>query len=484
MTPDTAVRTLGIALGVATMLTLSAPVATAHHDPPGAPALEDQIALNVIARTDQDDGVFGESEYCIRIKVKHPGHDALTEEFVNCFSANWDTVDPATGMPFDAAITPGAPNGGKMPLMAAEITDATGKVVRAGGIGGGPFRSAFHPECSPTQPWEVEVRLAEDDTSITDILKKIGEALQEKKLPIPGADAGRVELLGMAATLVSGILDEIFGRMEDNLGVSRPTWGTGEGDPAGEVDKSESVFHFSVEAKKTVRSVPSEDHKCKKDPPPFCPLDENHLFSIDPAVASRAWDKFRDAARDIDTLGSEAGGVAPSDVIDAQKRSLRQLVAVLGRFVAQVEVDEALAAPGKVPANVLAQAQLLIAEGDTLRDQALAADDTPLLLAALDRYRGAFELLLSLVHPDPTQVCEEPFLVNESVTLEPVESSFAAELSTAGCPAGFAGMFRFDATLTNTDSVTLTNLHIMTDVLGGAICSRMPTPGPAARDRS
>ena len=473
------VGAIGVALVIVIGGTTVGHRAGAHHDPPGKPALEDQLALNVIAKTDQDDGLNGESEYCVRIKIKHPGHDQVTEEFVNCFSANWDSVDPATSQPFDAAFASGIPNAGNMPLMGNEIKDASGKVLRAGGLGGGPFRTPVHPECSATAEWQLDFQLTEDSTNIGDILKKIGGALQEKKLPVPAADQGRIELAGMAATLVGTILDEIFGGMQDNLGSSRLTWGTGEGDPDGTVARNETTFHYALEGTKTVRSVPSEDRKCQKDPPLMCPVEENHLFSADIAVASRAWDKLREASADIENLGAEQGVAVTPDAIEQQKRALRKLVATLGRFVAQVEVDESLAAPGKVPANVLAQAQLLVAEGDVLRDQALASDDTGVLLSALDRYREAFELLVSLVHPDPSQICVEPSLVNELVSLDAVPSSFHTAHIPVGCPAGFVATFSFVGRLTNVGASPLTSLKILVDTLSNDNLLQNADGGPA-----
>jgi hypothetical protein len=58
-----------------------------------------------------------------------------------------------------------------------------------------------------------------------------------------------------------------------------------------------------------------------------------------------------------------------------------------------------------------------------------------------------------------------PIGVNEFVSAEPIESTFLTASDTAGCPAGFAGKFSFEAKLTNIGSGSLRNLIFQVAVL-------------------
>ena len=51
-------------------------------------------------------------------------------------------------------------------------------------------------------------------------------------------------------------------------------------------------------------------------------------------------------------------------------------------------------------------------------------------------------------------------IVNDFVAFEPVPSTFRFTKDTAGCPGGVAGIFSFDATLTNISDAALANLEI------------------------
>jgi len=400
---------------------------SADLDPPGPPELDDQVRLDsLVASTDQDDWFNGESEYCIRLKLTHLKHEHVNTEFVNCFSANWDSIDPATGKSYDDPIhRTGIENAGNMPLMGPN------------GIGGGAFNAAWCNECAPTEQWTLQIQLTESDFNLLgQILKDVGTALQKAGLPVAVKDQGRLVLVGTAAKLVGEILDKLFAKVE-NLGVSNPTWAPGAGDPQGQIPKAESPYHYSYNATKTVKQ--STLQRCGDPDPPApaptplppgspaaCLSDERHLFSRSVVVADGSWERLRGAASRIDDVTGEGGEPLADE--EGVREDLRELTGTLGRFVAQSELSEAAAT---LPPEAFQPARHHLDQGDFLLNQALSTRATEPLLGALDEYRQVFSLLAPQLHPE----CNLP--VGGMVELLVDSSGSPARVSEGGGAASF-----------------------------------------------
>src|SRR5262249_22291434 len=56
-------------------------------------------------------------------------------------------------------------------------------------------------------------------------------------------------------------------------------------------------------------------------------------------------------------------------------------------------------------------------------------------------------------------------VLNDLVTFTPLGTTFETTFDTSGCPAGFAGKFRFDARLTNTSSSPLAKSGLLSDLM-------------------
>ena len=114
-----------------------------------------------------------------------------------------------------------------------------------------------------------------------------------------------------------------------------------------------------------------------------------------------------------------------------------------------------------------------------VRDLHYNATDDVLVAGILGR--GAW-LLPNVSQESPLRV------VNDSVSFEPITSSFNTTAGTSGCPPGFVGKFSFDATLTNisgssllglvaqVSNLTAGNLLQNADGAPGGIGSRLTIP--------
>lgn len=130
-----------------------------------------------------------------------------------------------------------------------------------------------------------------------------------------------------------------------------------------------------------------------------CGADAAHPFAKRLVRAARSWHELEEAAALLPTVGT-----TPDEVIsdpDFVRGLLAKAIGNIGSIVATAEVEEA---SGVVDPGVLAAAQDLVSDGDTLRDLAVPSGDAALLGQALGRYREATELLLPLLHP----TCQTP----------------------------------------------------------------------------
>lgn len=108
------VRTLVVVLATAVTGGLGVVVSTqAHEDTGGPQRVDDSVKITeVTALTDQDDGVNGESEYCLKISMEHPDHIAASES-VDCPSGpNWDDTEKESGKKWEEL--------GRLPLIGAQ----------------------------------------------------------------------------------------------------------------------------------------------------------------------------------------------------------------------------------------------------------------------------------------------------------------------------------------------------------------------------
>ncbi len=438
------------ALAAAAMLVCPV-AASAHRDTPhqSPNELTDQIVLRKLeAKSDQDDGINGLSEYCIHARTTHPDHGEGSGAYVNCPTVNWDWTDPQSGQSFETL--------GAIPLL--------GK----GGYGGGSWNGDFHHECEATAPWTLNVDLTESNSiELADILRKIGEALAKVTLPVPTAQGQSIKLAGEAARVVADILENLFAGIED-LGKANPQWPEGEADPSGEAERTPQndpddtdLGHFRFEAVKNVafRSLecaptptptpaptpggtPTPIPSPTKTPAPtstpgptttpapspegtplglvtfansaagpapvlataggeFCFADASHALSRSSIVADPAWDLLALAAGAISGVASEPGAqpALPPATLGLMRRDLRRLIAALGRIAAATEVAEAEAPGSGVDPGALAVAAQGLDQGDTLRDEAVFEGNDDKLILALGRYEESFDALSALLHP-------------------------------------------------------------------------------------
>jgi hypothetical protein len=128
-------------------------------------------------------------------------------------------------------------------------------------------------------------------------------------------------------------------------------------------------------------------------------VDPDHLFSRSATYAARSWERLRQAARMIDGFQPEDEAGGPADV-NFMQRIAREGVGELGRIIAGAEVDEASRRPDLVEPDTLAAALDLLVQGDQVAQAAVVTGSTDELLAAIDRYQAAFDLLVVVLHPD------------------------------------------------------------------------------------
>ena len=221
--------------------------APGHEDTGGPARVNDSVKLTeVTALSDQDDGLNGLSEYCIRVTIVHPDHIGESES-VDCVDVNWDDTDKKSGRTWEQI--------GSLPL------------IGPGGYAGSSWESVDHTnECVDSAPWTLRTRLTEANTfGLADILAAIGDALTQGNAS--GAAGGKLFLYGEAAKIAAKILRELFADL-DNLGAVPLKWEAGEGDPGGTVPKGpDEARHFKASGEKTVTRV-SPDCTSYKLPTP------------------------------------------------------------------------------------------------------------------------------------------------------------------------------------------------------------------------
>ena len=86
--------------------------------------------------------------------------------------------------------------------------------------------------------------------------------------------------------------------------------------------------------------------------------------------------------------------------------------------------------------------------------------------------------------PRPTRIASFRFatcsiLVNDQVSVEPINSTFQTSPNTSGCPAGFVGKFNFDARLSNDSSPSLSKLLVKVATLTNGNLLQNADDGPA-----
>lgn len=370
--------------------------ALGHYDPPSPPAIEDFVTIKELtAKTDQDDGINGESEYIVRITFKHPGHSEADSEILLEFNVNWDDIDPDTGLPYDSQVPLHLPLIGK------------------NGFGSDKINSRIHQECSPSAPWEITLDVKEsNDQSLGDILKTLGDAAAKAGTNLPPVDAkvkGIVIIGGILSGAVGDILNKLFNNME-NLGFTNPNFNGGDGDP-GDTNKvrSDSLAHFSYTAEKSVKVIPGKIHECESTNTNTPTESPEHTFGDDAQKAQASWDYLLTATGMIDTTSIEPGtpdGDAEQAALHERRQALRELVAAMGRDVAQVEIDEAEDHPELVSSTQLDIALQQMAMGDSYKQQSLSQSNTSPMFQALQLYRQVFTSLAHNLHETQTSALD------------------------------------------------------------------------------
>jgi hypothetical protein len=362
--------------------------ARAHPDPPGPPALEDQIKiLEIMAESDQDDGINGESEYILRITIKHPGHAEADSELLMEFNVDWDAKDPDTGVPYDMQVPL------RLPL------------VGKNGFASDAVHSHVHFECTPSAPWEVTMQLKESNNLVlADILKILGDAASKLGTNLPPVDPkiqGLIVIGGVLSGALGEILNKLFNNME-NLGQANPTWNSGDGD-LGDTNtvRTGDLFHFSYKAEKFVKVIPGRKGECESTNTPSSGETPEHTFGDDVPRAQSSWDYLFDATSRIDGIVSEPGtpnGPLEQAAVQQQRQAVLELVGAMGRHVAQVELEEAVGRPLLVDPQKLSQAQQQVTQGDSFKQMSIVQTNTALMFQALQLYRQAFTLLAHDLH--------------------------------------------------------------------------------------
>ncbi|MBM2826664.1 MAG: hypothetical protein HW403_728 [Dehalococcoidia bacterium] len=411
---------LGILALVAAPL-LSGLGVRAHQDPPGPPSIDDQVNITeMIAKTDQDDGPNGESEYCLRVSWTHTeAHPIVSGEWFNCQNINWDDPNPANNnTPFDEGSAPRLPLIGSNGYMANQVL--------------GPR----HHECVSSAYWKIDAYLYEsDDSDAGEIIAEIGQAVQELSgLAPPGLQA-RVVLAGRAVERIGRILDRVFANMTDNLGHLLLDWDPGSGDPSGTVQKTGSLAHFNGRAEKNVQKISDIDCLAASTfvgvQPSTFGQDPDHWFGRAVAYAAPRWNALRGAAGRIDNVRGESTG-APNEAL---RTDLRDLAGSIARTVADNEVVEGEANPGRVPASTIAEAKTLLAQGDALLETGVGLGRTSDLIKAITSYQQAFEMVTPLLHPEfallakPTGPLGSPDAVPVTQSLGPTRLSWESAQS-------------------------------------------------------
>ena len=387
-----------VVLGFALALLVAAG-APSHEDAGGPERLDDSVKLTSLnALSDQDDGVDGQSEYCIRISFEHPDHlDAA--ESVHCpTGVNWDDPSTAGGATWETV--------GSLPL------------VGTGGYAGAVWEGPSHTkECRTTAPWTVTVKLTESNTvGIGDVLTAIGKALQQAG--VAGPAGAKAVLIGKAAELASVVLKELFETLED-LGQTDLKWESGEGDPGGVVTKGpETSRHFDVTGAKTVTRVTPDCSPPVTTPPPTtgetstnpyvepprrpravaaqvaCAVPADHVLCPSRSGARAAWRDLRRAALLTRKLKPETPSARGETA--RVRRRLVTLIGTLAREAARREMAEARAA--QPPIRVSARMRRTFARAERARLRAARGGKHGPLVRAIGGYRTVFDRLVVRVH--------------------------------------------------------------------------------------
>jgi hypothetical protein len=364
----------------------------AHPDPPGPPTLEDWIVLKELyAETDQDDGINGETEYFLRITVKHAGHPHADAEIIAAFSVNWDDIDPDTGLPYDEGTPPRLPLVGKNGALSSEINC---------------FKDMTKDrECSPSEAWTVSLELKESNTlELALICSELGKAFEKIGTNIPPELVDprigvAIILTGPLLTALGNILDQLYNTI-DTLGIENPGWTTGEGDNStNAVPRSGDALNYSYKMEKHVVVIPGKFHECAATNTPTESPD--HSFGDDTQKSEISWEYLRSAAQRIDAVDIEPGetnGPAEQALMQGLRQTLRELMGTVGRSVAFTEVQEAQSRPDRVPPQQLNSAIQQFQAAENFRQQSLSQSNTAPLLQALQIYQQVFNSLAVPLH--------------------------------------------------------------------------------------
>jgi hypothetical protein len=424
---------------------LSSPEAGAQLEPAGGQLLSTGLALDDLKITrDWSDG--GQAELCVEARFSHGGQTsgAAGSEWLRLDC--WDNLQLGA-QDKSSSDTP--------PKLASPFT------LIGSGANVPQWLSPMQRECAPSGTWEIRLRVVEiDATNVAAIVGKVGQAIgdeQESRALLSGAllqgvgplldqlfaahqevgtsrrnwPAGAGDQEGEAAR--TGSADSFTYGVKKIVSQDRSqdpaTCGSASGGSSLSVaTTSAQTSAQASDATPTRTPTPasgsrSTSRAATPTPTPTSTgsrsltqpsggtqagvrsnttgYDELHPFSRSVAGAERSWNLLTEAAQLVDDVARESGARG-STAFDAtgQQALLLQLIAVVGRYPTTVALAEASVQQQAVPAATVQQAQAALVAGDQLAVSAVANARTNDLIAALEYYSQAFEVLAPLLYPD------------------------------------------------------------------------------------
>lgn len=436
----------------------------AHRDP-GEFLARDRVKVSEIrvARNLDDGGT--DAEICILVILQHPDHNDDTLEIKTKVSDQevirtieiWD-IAVKCNPDVDMATNNNADNNDpESPLYHPRNGDDKHPWTLVGPDGGVaselpvPPRGKRHTECTPHAPWLATVSVIEKSGASAEVEQAALDAIDAAVVEAPDARARAARALGQ---VVRVILKALFSQSEELL--SETVVDTE--DPDHVVSGEPTLFRAtSSDVEVTLKLLTSTSNsRCSEVPPGELPpggfppdepgdeeipddthsgfgFDGDHVFSKCALRAADSWELLRSGALSIDRIGEPLNPdeTAPDPV--REREIMRTMISGIASTVAKSELAEADSL--LPPSPSLEQARSLIQGADLLSEQALVQDDTALLLSALDRYRKATDILLTLLHPEFNSVPKIPTLTPVGLLLLIIALFFLARLSIASSRA-------------------------------------------------